>query len=105
MNGVKQYDLVPFDVLLVEKGGCPCPTPGGQPDDQTSQGWNLKSRLQIFGAEKIYRSVRNHKIDDLVETHLLGEICVCVCVCVFSFFVREKGKLTILVVLYPFSVK
>lgn len=89
MNGVKQYDLVPFVVPFVVKVDVPA-----QHLVANQMIKRAKVGFQIFGQKKpiAYRSIRKHKIDDLVETHLLGQICV------FFLGGEGKGKLTKLVV-------
>lgn len=93
MNGVKQYDLVPFVVPFVVKVDVPA-----QHLVANQMIKRAKVGFQIFGQKK-HRSLRKHKIDDLVETHppVRGNL--------FFFLLEGKGKLTKLVVLYPFSVK
>ena len=95
MNGVKQYDLVPFVVPFVVKVDVPA-----QHLVANQMIKRAKVGFQIFGQKK-HRSIRNHKIDDLVETPpVMGNVCV-----FFFLFCEGKGKLTKSVVLYPFSVK
>lgn len=63
MNGVKQYDLVPFVVPFVVKVDVPA-----QHLVANQMIKRAKVGFQIFGQKK-HRSLRKHKIDDLVETH------------------------------------